>query len=136
MDDAELAGFGQMEQSASWERPLAESQRADSDDARLPLFPPGPADRDRWAEILSDSPWLAPAVEPGVRSSSDELAVVVDAARADQLRTAGNGVVAVQGAAAFILLAQRAGVADELGIGGGYELGDTECTRRQEAGQR
>lgn len=84
----------------------------------LPLFPPGPADRERWAAILREWPWLAPAVEPGVRLFVDDVAVVVDAARADQLRAAGNGVVAIQGAAALILLAQRAGIADELGIGG------------------
>lgn len=75
-------------------------------DERLP-FPPGPADRDAWARIIEASPHLAPAVEPGVRVLADGLALVVDAARADQLRGCGNGVVPLQAALAFATLAGR-----------------------------
>jgi DNA (cytosine-5)-methyltransferase 1 len=74
------------------------------------LFPPGPGDREAWRDILASSPWLAPATEPGVRGMVDGLAVVVDESRHDSLRAAGNGVVALQGALAFAVLARRAGL--------------------------
>jgi hypothetical protein len=78
--------------------------------AELPLFPPGPSDAEGWQRLLADYPWLAPAVESGVRVSLDGVAVVVDANRADQLRAIGNGCVSVQVAAAFIELSRRAGI--------------------------
>ena len=83
---------------------VAELHRAPSE---LPLFPPGPADRDGWRELLGAHPHLAPALEPGVRVHVDGLAVVVDAARTDQLRAGGNGVVPLEAACAFVLLARR-----------------------------
>lgn len=79
-------------------------------DERLP-FPPGPAQRDQWGRILRSAPHLAPAVEPGLCVLVDELALVVDAARADQLRGCGNGVVPLQAAFAFVSLARRSGLA-------------------------
>ena len=71
-----------------------------------PLYAPGP-DSPEWAGILERWPYLAPAIEPGVCVVVDGLAVVVDEARADQLRAAGNGVVALQAACAFAELIGR-----------------------------
>ena len=79
-------------------------------DDRARIFPPGPADRDGWAELLRTHPHFAPAIEPGLRVSVDGLALVVDEARTDQLRAAGNGVVALCAALAFTVLAHRAGL--------------------------
>jgi hypothetical protein len=71
-----------------------------------PLFALGPDDL-RWGEILERNPHLRPAVESGVCVVVDGVAVVVDEARADQLRAAGNGVVALQAAVAFSVLLGR-----------------------------
>ena len=73
------------------------------------LFPPGPGDRAGWAELLRETPWLAPAIESGVRVSVDGVAFFLDQSRTDQLRAGGNGVVSVCGAAALIELKRRAG---------------------------
>jgi DNA (cytosine-5)-methyltransferase 1 len=70
------------------------------------LFAPGPTDP-RWAGIIAAAPWLAPAVEPGVCRLVDGLAYRVDEHRADRLRCAGNGVVALQAAAALVELVRR-----------------------------
>jgi len=75
----------------------------------LPLFAPGP-DASEWADVIDRFPYLAPATESGVRVLADGLAVVVDESRADQLRCVGNGVVALQAAVAFVVLARRAGI--------------------------
>lgn len=64
----------------------------------------------RWPETIAESPHLAPAVEPGFCVLVDGLAVVVDEARADQLRCGGNGIVALQAAVAFVVLARRLGI--------------------------
>lgn len=74
------------------------------------LFAPGPGAITQWTGIVTDTPCLAPAVKPGFRVLADGVALVVDAARADQLRCVGNGVVAIQGAAAFVELLRRAGL--------------------------
>jgi hypothetical protein len=58
--------------------------------------------------MLESQLQLAPAIEPGFCLLADGLALVVDEARADQLRCSGNGVVALQSAAAFVVLARRA----------------------------
>lgn len=68
-------------------------------------FPPGPALRDAWAAILETRPELAPALEPRVRGSLDGVAY-----RVDRLRLAGNGVVPLVAATAFLALASRAGL--------------------------
>lgn len=73
------------------------------------IFAPGPGDP-RWAGIIADEPWRAPATQPGVRMLVDGVACVVDESRNDQLRAIGNGVVATAAAAAFTVLARRAGV--------------------------
>ncbi len=82
------------------------------------LFAPGPADP-RWRDIIESRPWLAPAIagvfseeaaEPGVCELADGMAHRLDPHRADQLRCAGNGVVPLQAACAFVELVRRSGV--------------------------
>ncbi len=64
--------------------------------------PPGPNDRERWDAILSDAPWLAPAIEPGFRGMADGLPplldlpgleIQVDDERRKRLKALGNAVV-------------------------------------------
>jgi DNA (cytosine-5)-methyltransferase 1 len=69
----------------------------------MPAFAPGPVDP-RWAAIVADAPHLAPAIEPGFRVLADGPTWLVDEYRVDQLRASGNGVVALQAAAAFRVL--------------------------------
>lgn len=66
-------------------------------------FAPCPTDAD-WRDIEAH---LYPAIEPGLRVLANGLALVVDAARADQLRAIGNGVVPLQAATAFTVLNRR-----------------------------
>ena len=71
-------------------------------DARRPelgLFPPRPADINRWREILA----AAPHLEPAVCGLADGLART----RIDWLRLLGNGVVPIQAALAVRTLAHR-----------------------------
>lgn len=81
-------------------------------------FPPGPADVVGWEAYLEVFPGLAPAVEvatgaePVLRGGPDELADRVDGPRSlvnriDRLRACGNGVVPVQAAYAFIVVAEK-----------------------------
>jgi len=49
-------------------------------------------------------------IESSFCMSLDGLAVVLDESRSDQIRAAGNGVVPLCAATAFILFAQRAGI--------------------------
>jgi len=81
----------------------------------IPLFAPGRGSG-LWGDVIAHHPDLAPAVEPGLRVLVDGVAYVVDESRADQLRCAGNGVVALQAAAAFAVLLGR------VGLCGGNEL--------------
>lgn len=76
----------------------------------VPLFAPGPND-ERWPAIIEQYPYLAPATEPGLCFMADGLAVVVGESRPDQLRAIGNGVVPLQAALSFVVLARRAGIA-------------------------
>ena len=71
------------------------------------LFPPGPADRDAWREIIADRPDLAPAVEYEVCSVADGIARGLDFTRPDQLRGLGNMVVPLSGALALLILLNR-----------------------------
>lgn len=93
--------------------------------ARGPFFAPGPADP-AWRDILTSRPWLAPAIsieeqhdaqaafaaaQSDVRGEPDGLAPRLDFdARAQRLKCCGNGVVALQAALAFVVLARRAGL--------------------------
>jgi hypothetical protein len=79
------------------------------------IFPPGPTAIEEWREILADYPWLAPSIseeeaECTLRGVADELADLVVQQRTDALRMLGNGVVVIQAAAAFTILARRAGI--------------------------
>jgi hypothetical protein len=71
------------------------------------LFPPGPADRDAWRDIIAERPDLAPAVEYEVCSVADGIARGLDFTRADQLRGLGNMVVPLSGALALLILLNR-----------------------------
>lgn len=51
------------------------------------------ADSERWPEVLTERPWLAPAVKSGFRGVVDGVSVVVDASRAARLKALGNAVV-------------------------------------------
>ena len=75
----------------------------------LPLFAPGPSDP-RWAGIIAERPWLAPATESNVRMLAHGTSMLVDESRNHQLRQVGNGCVPTQAAIAFIVLARRSGV--------------------------
>jgi hypothetical protein len=71
------------------------------------LFPPGPADRDAWRDIIANHPDLAPAVEYEVCSVADGIARGVDFTLPDQLRGLGNMVVPLSGALALLILLNR-----------------------------
>lgn len=91
------------------------------------LFPPGPADLDRWRGVLAHSPDL----EPAVRRMADGVAARVDlsgphAARIERLRMLGNGVVSLEGAYAFRTLADR--------LAGRGSAGAARLVRMMEAG--
>lgn len=70
----------------------------------LGIFASGPSDP-RWPGILARCPDLAPAIEPGFRRVAHGYSP-----RVDRLRAVGNGVVPLQAAVAFRVLADRAGV--------------------------
>ena len=89
--------------------PELRSGRDTVGDASLPLFPPGPGDRDAWAAILRDHPDLAPAteIESQIRVLADGRPARLAGFRVDQLRALGNGVVPLQAALAFVELHKR-----------------------------
>lgn len=94
--------------SAGGDRP--EASRSTAELRTVPVFAPGPSDRESWAGIIANTPYLAPAIEPGFCVLFDGLAYVVDESRADQLRCSGNGVVPSQAALGLFLLLKRAGL--------------------------
>ncbi len=96
------ASYGQLPMSG---RGPEERDGVGSAGADIGLFPPGPGDAAAWQRILADFPDLAPAVESELRGLAD-----VAASRVDRLRAGGNGVVVLQGAYAFRVLAERAGL--------------------------
>ena len=65
----------------------------------VPLWPPGPLELDRWAELLAVRPDLAPAVAPAKSSVRGVDHGVPN--RVDRLRGLGNAVVPAQAEAAF-----------------------------------
>jgi DNA (cytosine-5)-methyltransferase 1 len=68
------------------------------------IWPPGPDDLDAWTRVLAEMP----QVEPAVCNVAPRLADGVDLSRTQQLRIIGNGVVPLQAAVAFRILADRA----------------------------
>lgn len=73
------------------------------------LFAPGPADP-RWADIIREQSYLAPALEPDFRGTVNGMAFGMGDCRAARLRCIGNGVVPLCAALAFVVLARRAGL--------------------------
>jgi len=76
------------------------------------LFPPGPGAITAWRELLVRRPWMRPAIsqeeiESPLCHCTDGLANLVVQQRTDALRAAGNGVVALCGAVAFVELVRR-----------------------------
>lgn len=112
-DGAEVADAGQQGREGSEQRgarlddrggaqahgPASELRRA-----RLPFFPPGPADLAEWSRVLAQ----VPEVEPALCSLAHGLAD-----RRDRLRLLGNGVVPQCAALALLVLGRRLGVIDD-----------------------
>lgn len=103
-----LANADCIKRQPGWTSPATERPDAGAD-RQLPLFAPGPDDH-QWRDIIVHYPHLAPATEPAVHGLADGLAGMVDQSRSDRIRCAGNGVVPLQAAVAFVVLARRAGV--------------------------
>lgn len=104
------------------------TERIPGPDAELhgcPFFAPGPNDA-RWPAIIAAEPWLTPALSISgeedakaafqaaqsiFRGTADGLAPGLDFSnRAPRLKCVGNGVVALQSAAAAVVLIRRAGI--------------------------
>lgn len=112
----------------TWARVIGQSrQQAYGSVGQLrSLFAPSPSDQS-WFDIIAVEPWLAPALsieeqheaaeiagaaaEPVFCGMVDGLAAGLDFTnRARKLRCVGNGVVPLQAATAFVLLALRSGI--------------------------
>ena len=72
-------------------------QTGSNGNGNMGLFPPGPDDFERWERVPEE-------IKPAICRMAD-----VDAFRVDRLRALGNGVVPIQAAVAFTLLANRVG---------------------------
>lgn len=98
---AGLQGDGQERGDEEWHDPTGPVGSC-----RRSLFAPGPQSG-FWGSVIADSPHFAPAIEPGFRLLADGFSYVVDESRTEQLRAAGNGVVPLCAATAFVELFQR-----------------------------
>lgn len=83
-------------------RGICESQEGIGQDEIRWRRPPGPGDRNAWESILSDAPWLAPALERGFCRMADGLPfgldlpgveIQIDDERRKRLKALGNAVV-------------------------------------------
>lgn len=106
-DGAAVADSRSAELAGRPEQP--DPQRPAIAGSSLPIFAPGPNDP-RWAEIIREHPYLAPAVVAGVHKLVARKPLVVDSCRADQLRCTGNQVVAAWSALALAILLAEAGL--------------------------
>ncbi len=77
--------------------------------AGIPLWPPGPGEREEWERVLARWPDLAPATVEPVRSVADGVSEprVGGGARNDQLRAYGNSCSPLQAGVALRLLHRR-----------------------------
>jgi len=98
--DASGAGLAQRK----GERRNYSKERAAPERSSRSLFAPGPNSPD-WPAIIAERPDLAPAIESEIRRVASGTA-----GRVDQLRMLGNGVVPLQAAVAFGILADHAGL--------------------------
>jgi DNA (cytosine-5)-methyltransferase 1 len=73
------------------------------------LWPPVP-DSEDWLEVWQKYPEYFPAIEPDFCRVVDGTSYRVDLSRCDSIRSVGNGVLPVQVASAFTVLARRAGM--------------------------
>lgn len=106
--DAECACDRTQEQAAHSRR-NAQAERSADQHCRhscAPLFAPGPADP-AWAGIIQQWPHLAPALEPDFCQLVDGVAHDMGDCLPQRLKCCGNGVVALQAAAAVVLLVSR-----------------------------
>lgn len=108
--------------------PVAELRGTHVGLPEYPVYPPGPGERGRWADILASFPRLAPAF-PRVRRMADGLADRLDDPEArdavfrnDRIRAIGNGVVPLAAAAAY--RACRAEIEFRTGAGGAPATAD------------
>jgi len=99
-DVADAEGLGGRQREPG-QRPEGRAPVSGAGGTALPLFPPGPDDLDAWRQVLE----IDPSLEPAIRGVAHGLA-----SRVDRLRACGNGVVPLQAAYAFVVLARRAGV--------------------------
>lgn len=108
MGDASLSRLEGRELGSSCDRSRGgQETHGPTEQSGRTLFPPGPSDREQWAVILRERPDLAPAVESEIRGVASGSSGGMDFSRANQLRSLGNLVVPIQGAAALLTLLQR-----------------------------
>lgn len=82
--------------------------------ARLGIFAPGPTNP-IWQDVLVQRSWMRPSLsqaeaEPALCNLADGMANLLAHERTAALRGAGNGVVSLEAAVAFTILARRAGL--------------------------
>jgi len=98
--DAGGPGLSRSERAGASDEWVRRDTPGPAPEFRPPLFAPSPADP-IWSDLLAARPDLAPAVEPRVCRTADGVAYRLDA---DRLRCAGNGVVPLVAAYAFVSL--------------------------------
>jgi len=72
---------------------IGEAQAGTGPDIERRGRPPGPSDSAGWAAILSERPWLAPAVESHVCRDTSRIPRWVDVDRRKRLKALGNAIV-------------------------------------------
>lgn len=92
------------------------SERPDSR-GLSPIFAPGPGD-DRWPDIITRAPWIAPAIAKTENAAESQLCGMADgvAYRIERLRAGGNGVFPMAAAVAFLSLSTLLAESDQNGL--------------------